>query len=306
MITSAINLEMVRKSVWSVPPLARASDNSICPTANKNIMRHIEAGGISTLLYGGNAIFYHLKLKEFASALEVISQQAAQDSLVIPSVGPAYGTMLDQLPILQEFQFPTVMILPQSDVVSSAGIAKGVRNFAEKFGKPVVLYLKFDRKVTAEDASKLVNDGIISAIKFAVVRDDHSVDAYLKEMTSVIDPNMIISGMGEQPAIIHLRDFGLGGFTTGCGCIAPKLSSSLLTALHKKNWAEAEKLRTLFEPLEDLRNAWGPIAVLHTALKLAGIADTGPITPLLSELSTERNQQIEIAAKSLLDLDNKH
>ena len=39
---------------------------------------------------------------------------------------------------------------------------------------------------------------------------------------------LVISGIGEQPAIIHLRDFELGGFTSGCVCINPRLSAESL------------------------------------------------------------------------------
>ena len=37
-----------------------------------------------------------------------------------------------------------------------------------------------------------------------------------------VDRSLVVSGMGELPAIIHLRDFGLAGFTSGCVCIAPR------------------------------------------------------------------------------------
>jgi dihydrodipicolinate synthase/N-acetylneuraminate lyase len=305
MLTTPVNLQTVTHSVWAVPPLARAEDGTLDTERNRRLMQHIEQGGITTLLYGGNAIFYHLTMKEYRQALELISTNAANTSLVIPAVGPAFGTMMDQANILTDFNFPTVMLLPQSDVVSSAGIATGVRKFVEKFGKPVVLYLKFDLKVTASDARALVDDGLISAIKYAVVREDHTKDDYLRDLVGLIDPTMILSGLGDQPAIIHMRDFGLGGFTTGTGCVAPRLSSNLLKAIQQKDWTEAENIRETFVPLEDLRNSWGPIAVLHAAVRLAGIAQTGPIIPLLSEPSADRLKKIEAAAKDLLALNNK-
>ena len=37
-----------------------------------------------------------------------------------------------------------------------------------------------------------------------------------------LDRDRVISGMGERPAIVHMRDFGLSGFTTGSGCIASR------------------------------------------------------------------------------------
>ena len=63
-----------------------------------------------------------------------------------------------------------------------------------------------------------------------------------------------------------MRDFGLGGFTSGCVCVAPRLSQAMLAAVKNHDWAEAERIRALFEPLENLRNAINPIRVLHQAV----------------------------------------
>ena len=103
-----------------------------------------------------------------------------------------------------------------------------------------------------------------------------------------------------RPAIVHLRDFGLAGFTTGSGCVGPRGSSSLLAALRRKDYAQAEALRAAFIPLEDLRDARSPIRVLHEAVRLAGIAETGPILPLLSNLEPEHHEAVKKAAQDLL------
>ncbi len=304
MNTTPITPAMIASSVWAVPSLARNEDFSLSIDENRKLIRHIESGGIHTLLYGGNAIFYHLTLKQYAAALELISTQAAQSSWVIPATGPAYGTMLDQLPILKEHNFPTVMILPQSDITTSLGLARGIRSFAEQFGKPVVVYLKYDNKIKADHVKALVDDGLVSAIKYSVVRKDYTNDAYLKSITEVVDPAIILSGLGDQPAIVHMRDFHLGGFTTGCGCVAPKISTALLKAIQSQDFARAEELRSMFLPLENLRDNNGPIIVLHAATQFAGVAQTGPIIPHLSEPDPTLQPQIEHASIDLLTKNN--
>ena len=55
-----------------------------------------------------------------------------------------------------------------------------------------------------------------------------------------------------------------------------------------------------FEPLEDLRNSISPVRVLHEALHLAGIANTGPHLPLLSRLNDSERKAIEEAACNLM------
>ena len=202
--------------------------------------------------------------------------------------------------VIRQHRFQTVMVLPQQGITTSAGVATGVRKFVEAAGIPALLYIKHDGYIEPADAARLCADGLISAIKYATVRDDPTDDSYLRELVSLIDPATIISGIGEQPAIVHLRNFGLGGFTTGCGCVAPALSQTMLGAIRRRDWDEAESIRKVFEPLEDLRNGINPIRVLHEAVAAAGIAPTGPLLPLLSAVEEEHCPAIAVAAKALL------
>jgi dihydrodipicolinate synthase/N-acetylneuraminate lyase len=109
----------------------------------------------------------------------------------------------------------------------------------------------------------------------------------------------VISGIGERPAICHLRDFGLNGFTTGSGCIAPRLSNQIFEACSRGDYGAAQTLRAEFLPLEDLRDAWGPSKVLHFATGLAGLSETGPILPYSSALSAAQLDQLAGVAKAL-------
>jgi dihydrodipicolinate synthase/N-acetylneuraminate lyase len=207
--------------------------------------------------------------------------------------------MMDQLHVLKEFAFPTVMILPQGEIATSSGRTQGTRIFAESFGKPIVLYLKHENAMSVADVQRLVDEGIVCAIKYAVVHQDPAKDEYLKHLIDVVDPNIIVSGIGEQPAIVHLRQFHLNGFTSGCVCVQPALSQEMLHAIKASNWERAEQIRNIFQPLEDLRNSIHPIRVLHAAVRLAGIADTGPILPLLSPTTLAEDERIEAAATVL-------
>ncbi len=306
MQTSPITSQRLAASVVAVPPLARSADLTIDAQENRKIVRHLEAGGVSTLLYGGNAVLYHVALAEYAALLELLADIASQQTLVIPSVGPAFGLMMDQAAILRDFAFPTAMILPQREISTSDGIAAGTRRFAERFGKPVVLYIKHDGYVAVDAVRRLMDDGLISWIKYAVVRENPAEDDYLRSLLDAVDPASVVSGIGEQPAVVHLHDFSLGGFTSGCVCVAPRLSMQMLRALQSGDLARAEQIRSGFRPLEDLRNRINPIRVLHAAVALAGIADTGPMLPLLSEIDGRDRPEVERAARALLQLDGEH
>ncbi len=287
------------RSVIAVPPLCRDPLLRVQATENLKLIRYLESGGISTLLYGGNANFYNLALSEFSEVLDVLEQAAGPDTWVIPSVGPYFGTLMDQASVLAHRKFPTAMILPTVAVSSPEGVRVAVLRFVEKAGIPAVLYVKDEKYVTVEIVRSLVAAGVISWIKYAVVRPDPASDPLLRALVDQVDPGLLVSGIGEQPAIAHWQNFGVRAFTSGCVCVAPRRSQQLLRALQAGDFVTAHSLREAFKPLETLRNSHGPIPVLHHAVALAGVAETGPALPLLSELNPSLKNTIAPVALGL-------
>lgn len=303
MLTHSDLMPRLATSVFAVPPLARRADGAICAQQNRRLIAYLEAGGVRSLLYGGNANFYHLTAREFASTIDELPSWAGDDTWIVPAIGPAYGTMLDQAERLRDTTYPTAMALPQREIADSAGIATGLRRVAERMGKPLVVYLKHDGWLEPAAVGQLYRDGLISWIKYAVVRDDPSRDDYLSELLQHVPGQIVVSGIGEQPAIIHVRDFGLIGYTSGCVCVAPRLSMQLLAALRRGDFAEAERVRSLFEELENHRNSLHPIRVLHRAVELADIAATGPLLPMLSDIEANDAACVREAAMRLRDVE---
>lgn len=215
MKTTPVTFADLQSSVIAVPPLCRNKDLSLSKANNNKLIKHMHKGGIRTLLYGGNANLYNIAISEYHSLLKMLVDLAPDDMWIVPSVGPMYGTAMDQAKILREFAFPTAMLLPTLFPSKPDGVATAVRHFVEKSGMKAVLYIKDGAYITPELAASLVNDGLISWIKYAIVVEDPKKDPYLKKLTKLVDPNLIISGIGEQPAIVHMRDFGVAGFTAG-------------------------------------------------------------------------------------------
>ena len=107
MQTTSITQQDLARSVISVPPLARHADLSLNEDENRKIVQHLEAGGVSTLLYGGNALLYHVAPSQYGELLAMLESIVADDSLVIPSVGSSYGMMIDQAKQIGQTSFPT-------------------------------------------------------------------------------------------------------------------------------------------------------------------------------------------------------
>lgn len=81
----------LEQSVIAVSPLARNADLTMNRAANTALIRHIEAGGIASLIYGGNANFHHLPLSEYADTFDFLAEAAGANTWVLPSVGPDHG-----------------------------------------------------------------------------------------------------------------------------------------------------------------------------------------------------------------------
>jgi len=300
MKTTPVSKADFQRSVLAVPPIARNADFSLNGAANRALIHYLEAGGIKTLMYGGNANFYHLGLSDLEEAARQLIELAGSDTWVIPSIGPEFGKALDQARLLAPMQFPTVMVLPASFPLTQAGVPIGLSKIAERFGRPVIAYVKAENYARPADLAALIRDGYVCAIKYGVVRQNPTEDAYLSEILQHVERERVVSGIGERPAPAHLLKFGLVSFTSGAVCIAPRLSLALLAALKAGDQERALALQTAFLPVEDLRDRYSPIRTLHTAVTLSGIADMGPMQPMLTEITdAAARREIERSARVL-------
>ena len=287
-------------SVLAVPPLARRADGMIDRAANARIVRHVEAGGVTTLLYAGNANLAHAPVSEYAALLDMLEELAGPDTWMIPAIGPDYGRMIDQAAILATRRFPTATILPATAPFDQAGVEEGVLRAAEAAGRPLMLYLRSAQPLRPEQIGRLHRRGAICGVKYAVEATPLTSDPFLTALLGHFPAARMVSGMGERPALTHMRDFGLAGFTSGCVVIAPALSQAMLHAARAGDWAQAEALRALFAPLEDARERMGFIRTLHDAVTIAGIADTGRLLPLVSPLTPAERATITPLVNTLL------
>ena len=64
MKTTPVTPEDLSASVLAVPPMARNADWSLNIAGNKAMIQHLEAGGVRTLMYGGNANFYNIGVRD--------------------------------------------------------------------------------------------------------------------------------------------------------------------------------------------------------------------------------------------------
>ena len=81
--------------------------------------------------------------------------------------------------------------------------------------------------------------------------------------------------------------------------------ANMLRAMRRGDWSQAEHVQHQFQPRENLRNRIHPVRVLRRAVALAGIAETGPLLPLRSDVEPEHEAEIQHAARELLALNGR-
>jgi dihydrodipicolinate synthase/N-acetylneuraminate lyase len=305
MKTTPVTPQDLARSVLAVPPLALTADLDLAAEENRKLARHIEAGGVTTLLYGGNANLHNWPVSRFGELLAMLEEIAAPDSWVLPSVGPEYGKLVDEARIARNTRYPTLMALPMTFPQTPAGIERGLRDFVQISGKPLVVYIKAAGYLPVEVVARLIEAGEVCGIKYAVPRPDLTDDPYLADLVGAIGPDRVVSGAGELVAVPHLRTYGLAGFTAGCVCIAPRLSMAVLRLLQSRDFDRLEPVLALIRPLEQLREKLSLIRALHEAVTLSGIARMGPILPLLSNMEPEHHAVIAATARALLQAEER-
>ncbi len=304
----AVTADSLQGSVIAVPPLALDPKGAFRPQANAAILAHLRHGGVTTYLYGGNANLYHLGVEGLVRMLAHLATVLPEDGWLIPSIGPSFGVALEQAERLREGPWSTAMVLPMAFPFTPEGVERGMHDLAERLGRPLIAYVKQENYLAPEALARLLRDGVVCAVKYAVVRPDPASDPYLEHILDAVgSTERIVSGMGERPLPAHGEHFGLRAFTSGSVCIAPALSSAILDALRRGDFDTVRKIRELFLPLEELRDRHSPLRVLHSAVRLAGIADTGALLPFLSNLEDPRLlAEIEAAAGGLRAREDRH
>ena len=107
----------------------------------------------------------------------MLSAQAGADTWVIPSIGPDFGKASDQIAMLRERNFPTAMMLPQAGICTDAGAASNIRKQAEKWGKPLIVYIKSDTYLQPSTVQSLDADGVVAAVKYGTPRASDAATA---------------------------------------------------------------------------------------------------------------------------------
>lgn len=286
------------RSVVAVPPIALMSDGTVAREANRDLMAHVADGGIRTLLYGGNANLYHYGTAMLREALAVLTEGQPEGTTLVFSIGPDFGKAMDQVEDMRRAGITNVMMLPMAFPADPRGIAEGVRRIADKLGAGLVLYIKREQQVDAIDVGRMVEEGAVSFVKYAVERSTPREDAYLDALIAAVGRERIASGYGETPILDHIGKRRMSTFTSGAVCIAPAASNALLQRL--RAGSDVSRALEPFLEFERQRARIGGTKVLHDGITMTGLADCGPQLPFVSSLTDEEFEAIRPSVNALM------
>jgi len=254
--------------------------------AYRRLVRRIVDGGVTALTPNGNTSeYYALTPAEHELAVRLTLEEAP-DALVLPGLGGAVETLVDDARRLARLGVRAVMVhQPVHPFWSGAGWVDLHRRIADALpDMGIVPYLRSDR-VTASDLGELISScPNVVAVKYAIA-DPTAFAACV----SVIGTERVtwICGLAEMWAPFFAIA-GATGFTSGLVSVDPQRSLRMLEALQRGDYASAmeqwARLRE-FEHLRSRRDSELNVSVVKAALAELDLCRADVRAPL-HELTT--------------------
>lgn len=164
----------------------------------------------------------------------------------------------------------------------------------------IIVYLKRENYVRPEVLEKLVAEGAVRFVKYAVERAEPDDDTYLDAVISAVGRELVASGMGETPIMDHFGRRRLATWTSGAVCIAPAAATALQAKLRTGDLAGAELAIRPFLEFERVRAQLGGIQVLHSGTTVSGVANMGPMMPMVSVVKERNMPEVRRVVAALL------
>ncbi|MCC7261945.1 MAG: dihydrodipicolinate synthase family protein [Candidatus Latescibacteria bacterium] len=245
----------------------------------------------------GTGLVYDATLAEYEAVVGAWMDEVGQDLLVVPGIGPGYGRALEMGHIARSLRVHGVMIMPVVGPASARGVEQGMRRIAQQVGLPTVLYQRRLDLMPVEQVVGLCGLDEVVGLKYAV--DD---PAAFERINAQAGPHAaMLCGMAEDPCLDYLQRGALG-FSSGMANFVPRMSLGLLAAFKRGDLAEAQRLRELMVPFEDLRGesrARYSGSALHAAMDVAGLAG-GPVIPFAEDVAAEDSSRLRGMVEGLM------
>ena len=273
------------RNVLVVAITPRRSDRQVdLQGAYKNVRYLIERGVDFIMPACGTGLVYDMSLEDYEALVGTFVDAAGDEAWIVPGIGPGFGRSVEMGRIAQSLGVAGVMIMPIVGPASAEGVFNGLREITKAVPLPTVLYQRRLDIMPVADVIRLCELDNVVGLKYAV-EDTAAFEAIAEKAGN---RTAMICGMAEDPCITYMER-GAVGFSSGMANFVPRLSLTLLRTFASGDTVEAERLRTLMVPFEDLRGERGArysASALHAAMDYADLAG-GPVIPFAADVAAE-------------------
>lgn len=266
--------------------------------AYKNVRYLVERGVDFIMPACGTGLVYDMCLEDYEAVVGTFVDAAGDEAWVVPGIGPGFGRSLEMGRIAQSLGVAGVMIMPIVGPASADGVFNGLREIAKAVQLPTILYQRRLDIMPVSSVIRLCEIDNIVGLKYAV----EDTEAFEAIADKAGDRTAMICGMAEDPCITYMER-GAVGFSSGMANFVPRMSLTLLRTFVSGGTVEAERLRALMVPFEDLRGERGArysTSALHAAMDVAGLAG-GPVIPFAADVTVEDLPRLQAMVGSLME-----
>lgn len=283
-------------------PVALDANLAVNMDQTLTLAHHVRRGGIASLFLAGNANLQSMSHSQFEAVVEIAEEASAAGPVTI-GLGPELGRMLDQAAIVGRGKLRSVLVLPIIAPADTHGTADGIRHIAGRIGHGVMVDLVRDNHLRPVTLRKLVDEGAITAIRYANIVPNPGDDYYLDRIIEIMGPDRVLSNAGEGALYDHLHVRGLASASSGIATLAPRLLRRIAGVMPSDPAAAQRLLGPVLE-LSRIGAMLGPIQVLHDAVSEAGIAQMGPHMPMISKVKDKFRLPFKAAVRAVVSAES--
>jgi 4-hydroxy-tetrahydrodipicolinate synthase len=236
-------------TVHLVPPTPFTADGRrVVPEVLGRFVREMVAAGVRVFIpAAGTGEFHSLSASEAVECVRV-TREAGPECAVLAPVGMALAHAVEVGRGALEAGADALLVMPPvHPYLCDAGFGDYLRAIADAVALPVLTY-KRGPVPSDKLLLQLADEGRLVGVKYAV----NDVDAFAKLASTAAGRLGLYCGTAERFAPFFMLA-GAAGYTSGSGCVAPRLTLALHAALAANDSREARRLLQLIRPLEDAR-----------------------------------------------------
>lgn len=236
-------------TVQLVPPTPFTPDGRrVVPDVLGRFVRESAAAGISVFIpAAGTGEFHSLSAAEAVECIRV-TREAAPEAVVMAPVGLALGHAIEVGRQAAEVGADALLVMPPvHPYLSDAGVGDYLRAIADAVPLPLLTY-KRGPVPSDKLLLQLAGEDRLVGVKYAV----NDVDAFARLAAAAAGRMGLYCGTAERFAPFFMLA-GAAGYTSGSGCVAPRLTLALHAALAAGDMPKAMRLLAAIRPLEDAR-----------------------------------------------------